>query len=78
MKKGTIEIHDSKRRIIVLNEETGEKTVNYEGKKIFSKLIEEERSHLELLEVEYKVRKKNFSEDVEEYQNIKEVSGIVN
>lgn len=59
-------------------EEAAEKTVNYEGKRIFNKLIEEEKSHLELLEVEYKVRKKNFSDEIEEYQNVKEVSGIVN
>jgi len=61
-------------------QESAEKTINYDGKKMFYKLIEEEETHLDLLEMEYKVRKKIFHEEVEEYDNgnIKEVSGVMN
>ena len=61
-------------------QESAGKTVNYDGKKMFFKLIEEEESHLDLLEMEYKVRKKNFQEEVEEYDddNMEEISSVMN
>ena len=60
-------------------QEASEKTINYDGKKMFYKLIEEEKSHLDLLEMEYKVRRKSFHEEVEEYNNdkMKEVSSVM-
>lgn len=60
--------------------EASDKTINYEGKQMFRKLIEEEKNHLDLLEMEYNVRKKSFNEENEEYveEPEEEISGVMN
>ena len=74
-----VAINNEKESLKFYQESAG-KTVNYDGKKMFYKLIEEEESHLDLLEMEYKVRKKNFQEEVEEYDddNMEGVSSVMN
>ena len=60
--------------------ESAEKTLNFDGKKMFLKLIEDERNHLDLLEMEYNVRVKSFNEDEDEYsdETTEQVSNVMN
>ena len=70
---------DNEKENLKFYRDAAEKTVNYDGKKMFFMLIKEEESHLELLEMEYKVRQKNFPEDNDEVlDNMEKVSEVMN
>ncbi len=60
--------------------ESAERTLNFVGKKMFLKLIEEEKNHLDLLEMEYNVRVKSFNEEDDEYndETTEQVSNVMN
>ncbi|GAF74039.1 unnamed protein product [marine sediment metagenome] len=55
-----------------------ERTRSLDGKRMFRRLIQEEENHLELLEMEYKVRKINFPCDGPKEDELQEVSQAMN